>query len=510
MTTAATAEVTETPELGAARFEMVPIGSLHESAKNPRRHFDGLALNELAESIRKAGVLTPLLVRPNKKGFEIAAGHRRHRAAKMAGELTVPCIIREMPDQLFLEILTIENLQREDVHPLDEAQGYEALMAAPYHMKVETIAQKVGKSEKYIYDRVKLLALIPALQTVFWDGGMESGHAILLARLTPAEQATVMGTKKAEYTDGGLFVPEQDLYHEPDREEAIPRIPIKANSVREVDAWIKRHIRFNAKHADTFLFPETVEQVTEATQAKRKIIEITHEYIASGDVRSAGDAKVYGERAWKRADGREGSTRCNSAVLGVIVSGFGQGQAFDVCVDKARCLEHWGKDIRAHEKRAKSGTASTAPASAKELKRQAKEKATQERLTQRRAQWEKVTPKIQAEVMEKVKKLPATAQGLLGDVLVREIKARLWHVPKPAMAGTPGKTAEDLVRYLGALVLLDRVQHYDAFEKFPPDARALGVDLSPFVKTPSQTSASKAEPAKTEKPGKTGKRGQRG
>ena len=97
------------------------------------------------------GILTPLLVRPDphatpqRPQYEIAAGHRRYRAAKLAQLTLLPCLVREMTDQEFAELLNIENLQREGLHPLDEAKGYEALMAAPYRMDVQTAAKKKGK-----------------------------------------------------------------------------------------------------------------------------------------------------------------------------------------------------------------------------------------------------------------------------------------------------------------------------------------------------------------------------
>ena len=322
-----------------SEFKLIPMADVHESPHNPRRHFDGPALEQLAESIRKAGVITPATVRPNAKGFELAAGHRRYRASRLAGLTHLPCLVRTMTDQEFMEVLTIENLQREDMHPLDEAKGYEALMAAPYKMDPAKIAERVGKSVKYIYDRVKLLALSKAAQQLFWDGWIEAGHAILLARLPQSDQAKVIGDMPAAYRNGGLFKIEQLLYDE-EAEGHGNNPPIKAVSVRELADYIKRHIRFNTKQADTFLFPETVAQVSGAAEDKRKIIEITHEYLASEDVRRASQGRVYGERAWKRADGKEGSKVCERSVLGVIVSGSGQGEAFLVCINKDRCEVH--------------------------------------------------------------------------------------------------------------------------------------------------------------------------
>jgi ParB/RepB/Spo0J family partition protein len=169
-------------------FQVLKLAQLHESPLNPRRHFDPAKLQELTESVRQHGVRTPLLVRPNGDGYEIGAGHRRFRAAAAAGLVEVPAVIRPMTDVEFLELLNFENLEREDIHPLEEADGFRTLMAQAGY-DVARIAERIGKSTKYVYDRVKLLALIPAAQQLFRDGAITAGHAILLARLKPADQA---------------------------------------------------------------------------------------------------------------------------------------------------------------------------------------------------------------------------------------------------------------------------------------------------------------------------------
>lgn len=168
-------------------LEMLSLDDLRESDLNPRRHFGEASLTELAENIRQVGVLTPLLVRPFADAYEIAGGHRRYRAAQRAGLAEVPCIVRELTDSEFLEIVTLDNLHREDVHPLDEAQGY-AILLAHNELEIEALAAKVGKSVSYIYQRLKLRDLIPEAQTAFLADEITAGHAILLARLAPAEQ----------------------------------------------------------------------------------------------------------------------------------------------------------------------------------------------------------------------------------------------------------------------------------------------------------------------------------
>lgn len=172
------------------RFEpAMPLKSLVESHLNTRKRFNAGKLQELADSIREKGIITPLLARPMGVMFEIAAGHRRYRAAGMAGRETVPVVIRELGDDEFLEILTVENLQREDVHPLEEAEGYAELLGRTGY-DATSLALKIGKSESYVVQRLKLLDLTKELREEFLEGDFNFSHALLLARLGPENQVT--------------------------------------------------------------------------------------------------------------------------------------------------------------------------------------------------------------------------------------------------------------------------------------------------------------------------------
>jgi len=179
------------------QLQVLDIKKVFESPLNPRRIFNEKKMKELIESIRTKGILMPLLVRPNDGQFEIAVGHRRYRAAKEVKLLEVPVIIREMNDTDFLEVITIENLQHEDIEPLDEAQGYRTLMEKANY-DVSAIAAKVGKSESYIYQRIKLLELIPEAQEQLSKEKITAGHAILIARLQPDQQKEVLEVIKEE------------------------------------------------------------------------------------------------------------------------------------------------------------------------------------------------------------------------------------------------------------------------------------------------------------------------
>ena len=138
--------------IAATEYRNLPLAVLTESKSNPRRIFEDAALKELAASIRSQGVLSPLLVRPlNDRSFEIVAGARRYRAAQMAESETIPVRIMNLTDAEALEAQLIENLQRRDVHPLEEAQGFRALLNLDEpKYSIEQIAAKTGKSPTYV------------------------------------------------------------------------------------------------------------------------------------------------------------------------------------------------------------------------------------------------------------------------------------------------------------------------------------------------------------------------
>jgi ParB family transcriptional regulator, chromosome partitioning protein len=184
-----------------SEYRDLPILSLTESAANPRSTFDETALNELAESIRAQGVLSPLLVRPKGHSYEIVAGARRYRAAQLAGLDSVPVRIVELTDAQALETSIVENLQRRDVHALDEATGYVSLLQLDY--TVEQIAAKCGKSPAYVAARAKLAELALAVTEAFAKDEIGVGHALLLARLQPEQQEEALAACYQEaYTNG--------------------------------------------------------------------------------------------------------------------------------------------------------------------------------------------------------------------------------------------------------------------------------------------------------------------
>lgn len=166
---------------------MLKISEIEPNRSQPRKEFDEKALNELAESISKHGLLQPLLVRPlTMGGYQIVAGERRYRACRMAGITEVPVIIRELGETETMEIALIENLQREDLTPMEEALGYRVLMDE-HGFSQEEVAQSVGKSRPAIANALRLLKLPQSIVDLLNDGKISAGHARALLTLENEE-----------------------------------------------------------------------------------------------------------------------------------------------------------------------------------------------------------------------------------------------------------------------------------------------------------------------------------
>ncbi|WP_270437931.1 ParB/RepB/Spo0J family partition protein [Blautia massiliensis (ex Durand et al. 2017)] len=167
-------EPTEKDNPAAER--LVKISSVEPNLNQPRRHFDEDALLELSESIKQYGVLQPLLVSDKKDYFEIIAGERRWRAAKMAGLKEVPVVVKEFTDQEIVEISLIENIQREDLNPIEEAMAYKRLMEE-FHLKQDEIADRVAKSRTAVTNSMRLLKLSSKVQEMVIADMISAGHA---------------------------------------------------------------------------------------------------------------------------------------------------------------------------------------------------------------------------------------------------------------------------------------------------------------------------------------------
>ena len=166
----------------------MPIQRVRPCAFQPRKDFAEDALRELADSIKAQGILSPLIVRPRGDDFELIAGERRWRAAQLVGLKTVPVIVREADDRTVVELALIENLQRENLNPIEEALGYSQLIEQ-FQLTQETAAAKVGKSRAVVANALRLLKLAPELQGYLRHGQLSVGHAkVILGLAGAAEQ----------------------------------------------------------------------------------------------------------------------------------------------------------------------------------------------------------------------------------------------------------------------------------------------------------------------------------
>jgi len=184
------ASPTPMPELGE-RVQMIKLENISPTPLQPRTEFRGEKLRELVDSIREHGIIQPLIVRQRLDKYELIAGERRWRAAKEVGLLEAPVIVRDASDQEVLELALIENLQREDLNPIEEALAFSRL-AREFGLRQEDIAQKVGKSRAAVANCMRLLELHPDVQSWLAQDRISVGHAkVLLSLKTPEEQILI-------------------------------------------------------------------------------------------------------------------------------------------------------------------------------------------------------------------------------------------------------------------------------------------------------------------------------
>ncbi|HHY23527.1 MAG TPA: ParB/RepB/Spo0J family partition protein [Clostridiaceae bacterium] len=164
----------------------IKINDIEPNKKQPRKTFDDSKLNELAKSIKKHGIVQPIIVKKEDDIYRIIAGERRWRAAKIAGLQTVPAILKELDDREIVEVALIENLQREDLNPIEEAEAYEKLIKE-FEMTQEEISEIVGKSRPAIANSLRLLSLSDEVRKMLIDGEITSGHGRTLLMIEDSE-----------------------------------------------------------------------------------------------------------------------------------------------------------------------------------------------------------------------------------------------------------------------------------------------------------------------------------
>lgn len=336
----------------------LPIETLRPSPLNTRRRLDPQAMKELTDSVRAHGILQPLLVRPLDGGkiFEVVFGHRRLAAAKAAKLPDVPCSVRPMSDQEAIEVGLVENGQRNDLHPLDEADGYRKLMKEAGY-DAAAIAAKIGKSASHVYQRLKLAELIPEAAEAFGADQITAGHAVQIARLQPKYQKEALAECFEEQYHGRARGREKTLV-----------------GVRALAAWIAENVHLDLAAAPwkkddatlvpaagpcttcpkrtgfvPDLFPDIAKKDTctdrgcfgqkqdaflARAQAALKAQKASYLEI-SRDYTDRGDGGPINPGAWEEAKPKS----CPHVTTGLVVGGQGRGQVLTVCAEP-RCKVH--------------------------------------------------------------------------------------------------------------------------------------------------------------------------
>ena len=220
---------------------ILALEEITPNREQPRKEFDEEKIAELADSIRQHGILQPLLVRPMVTGgYQIVAGERRYRAARMAGLSEVPVVVRELEDAQVTELALIENLQREDLTPMEEAQGYQSLMEK-YGMTQEQVAETVGKSRPTVTNALRLLQLSEEVRELLELGSITAGHARALLSL-PDEDSRVQAAHMA--AEQGLSVRELEKMAQKAGEEKPekPRSPRRSTYFDEVEISLHEYL----------------------------------------------------------------------------------------------------------------------------------------------------------------------------------------------------------------------------------------------------------------------------
>ena len=180
---------------------MVPIELIARNPRNPRRMFDEAELQDLSSSIRQHGIVQPVVVRPRGSTFEIIAGERRWRAAQLAGLIEIPVIVRDVDDRTALEIAIVENVQRSDLNPLEEALGYEQLIAEHGYTQND-LGEIIGKSRSHVANSLRLLKLPDPVRDMLASGDLSAGHArALVSTSDPVSLARTIVTKGMSVRD---------------------------------------------------------------------------------------------------------------------------------------------------------------------------------------------------------------------------------------------------------------------------------------------------------------------
>jgi ParB family chromosome partitioning protein len=343
----------------------IPIVELSESSTNPRKVFDEERLEELAGSIRSKGVLSPLLVRRINGHFEIVTGARRYRAAQRAGLDEIPVRIGAFTDEEALEIQIIENIQRADVHPFEEAQGFRALLdreGADY--SIEKIAAKTGKAASFIAKRLKLLDLTQPAADAFTAGHIGVEHALLIAKLAPemqekalahcfdgyfaandSERSLVPASRLQAWIEQNVYLSLKSVPFSKEDERLLPEAGSCANCPKRTgfNTLLFSEVKDDSC-SDAGCFNRKLDaHITQRIEKMPNLVLISEKYTIAGEtpiIPRRNYVEVVSRNAKKGKEARPEQRLCDHLKPAIYADGMEKGRLVKVCADRT-CKVHF-------------------------------------------------------------------------------------------------------------------------------------------------------------------------
>jgi ParB family chromosome partitioning protein len=346
-------------------YVTIPIVDLTESSTNPRKVFDEERLEELAGSIRSKGVLSPLLVRRINGHFEIVTGARRYRAAQRAGLDEIPVRIGAFTDEEALEIQIIENIQRADVHPFEEAQGFRALLdreGADY--SIEKIAAKTGKAASFIAKRLKLLDLTQPAADAFTAGHIGVEHALLIAKLAPemqekalshcfdgyfaandSERSLVPASRLQAWIEQNVYLSLKSVPFSKEDERLLPEAGSCANCPKRTgfNTLLFSEVKDDSC-SDAGCFNRKLDaHITQRIEKMPNLVLISEKYTIAGEtpiIPRRNYVEVVTRKAKKGKEARPEQRLCDHLKPAIYADGMEKGRLVKVCADRT-CKVHF-------------------------------------------------------------------------------------------------------------------------------------------------------------------------
>jgi len=346
-------------------YRDLPLSQLQESPTNPRRRYNESALQELAASIQTQGILAPLLVRQlEPQHFEVIAGSRRYRAAKIAAVSAIPVRVVEMTDAQVLEAQCVENLQREDVHPLEEGNAFAAMLRE--HYDIATIAAKVGKPATFVVNRIQLTQLTPPIAEAFLDNRLTIGHATLIAKVPAAQQpdAFTASFRSVWMTEGQtqILVPVKELasWIESNILMELRTAPFDRKNARLVPEAGSCHECPKRTGANALLFPESQRDscldrlcfqskidahIASTLERNPKLVQISTSWNGGrngGPLGRNNYVEIVPAKSGKKAKTPlpPAQVKCPHVSEGLVMEGGERGKVLTICADPACSVHH--------------------------------------------------------------------------------------------------------------------------------------------------------------------------